>query len=75
MNYDITNSEKTHHQNFEGNPLYVYKDLGTFRILTDGFYLYKEYPDRKGIEPFPIAEGREGFVLREVSSIDQVFLN
>jgi len=74
MFYDVVNLEKTHHQNFEGNPLYVYKDLGTFRILTDGFYLYKEYPDRRGIEPYPIAEGREGFVLKEMSPIDQVFL-
>ena len=74
MVYDIKELEKTHHQNFEGNPLYVYKDLGTFRILTDGYYLYKEHPDRKGIEPFPITEGQEGFVLKEVSPIDQVFL-
>ena len=74
MFYDVVNLEKTHHQNFEGNPLYVYKDLGTFRILTDGFYLYKEYPDRRGIEPYPIAEGREGFVLKEISPIDQIFL-
>jgi len=72
--YNIKKLEKTHHQNFEGNPLYVYKDLGTFRILTDGYYLYKEYPDRKGIEPFPIAEGRGGFILKEISPIDQIFL-
>ncbi|RKX56252.1 MAG: hypothetical protein DRP29_09745 [Thermodesulfobacteriota bacterium] len=74
MLYDVKELEKTHHQNFEGNPLYVYKDLGTYRILTDGYYLYKEYPNKKGIEPFPIAEGREGFVLKEVSPIDQIFL-
>jgi len=74
MVYDLIDLEKTHHQNFEGNPLYVYKDLGTFRILTDGYYLYKEHPDRKGIEPYPIAEGREGFVLKEISPIDQIFL-
>ena len=74
MLYDVTNLEKTHHESPLGLPLYVYKDLGTFRILTDGYYLYKEYPDRKGIEPFPIAEGREGFVLKEISPIDQIFL-
>ena len=74
MIYDLTNFKKTHHRNFEGNPLYVYKDLGTYRILTDGYYLYKEHPDRKGIEPNPIAEGREGFVLKEISPIDQIFL-
>jgi len=74
MFYGITNLEKTHHESPLGLPLYVYKDLGTFRILTDGYYLYKEYPDRRGIEPYPIAEGREGFVLKEVSPIDQVFL-
>jgi len=72
--YDITDLKKTHHESSQGLPLYVYKDLGTFKILTDGFYLYKEYPDRRGIEPFPIAEGREGFVLKEISPIDQVFL-
>ena len=74
MSINIGNLEKTHHQNFEGNPLYVYKDLGTFRILTDGYCLYKEYPDRRGIEPYPIAEGRESFVLKEISPVDQIFL-
>jgi len=73
MVYDLIDLEKTHHQNFEGNPLYVYKDLGTFRILTDGYYLYKEYQDRRGIEPYPIAEGREGFILKEISPVDQIF--
>ncbi len=72
--YDITDLKKTHHESSQGLPLYVYKDLGIFRILTDGFYLYREYSDRRGIEPYPIAEGREGFVLKEISPIDQVFL-
>ena len=74
MLYNITNLEKTCHESPLGLPLYVHKDLGTYRILTDGYYLYKEYPDRRGIEPYPIAEGREGFVLKEISPIDQIFL-
>ena len=73
MIYDTT-KERTHHESPLGLPLYVYKNLGTYRILTDGFYLYKEYPDRRGIEPYPIAEGREGFILKEISPIDQIFL-
>ena len=72
--YSTVNLRKTHHESPLALPLYVYKDLGTFRILTDGYYLYKEYPDRKGIELYPIAEGREGFVLKEISPVDQIFL-
>ena len=74
MFYSTVNLRKTHHESPLALPLYVYKDLGTFRILTDGYYLYKEYPDRKGTELYPIAEGREGFVLKEISPVDQIFL-
>ncbi len=73
MLYDVTNLEKTQHKWIYGS-LYVYKDLGTYRILTDGFYLYKEYPNRKGIEPFPIAEGKPNHILVEANPIDLIFL-
>ncbi len=72
--YNTDGLRRTHHESSQGLPLYVHKDLGTYRILTDGYYLYKEYPDRKGIEPFPITGGREGFVLKEISPVDQIFL-
>jgi len=75
MLYDITNLEKTPHYSFQNLPLYVYQDLGTFRILTDGYYLYKEFPNRKGIEPFPIAEGLPNHILVEASPIDQFFMS
>ncbi len=58
-----------------GEALYVWKDLGTYRILTDGYFLYKERPDRKGIDPNPIAEGKPGYVLTEASPIDQFFMS
>ena len=73
MFYNITNLEKTHHESPQGLPLYVYKDLGTYRILTDGFYLYKELPDRKSIELFPIAKEKPDCILIETSPINQVF--
>ena len=74
MIYNIEGLKRTEHISPIDLPLYVYKDLGTFRILTDGYFLYKEFPDRKGIEPFPIAEGKSGYILTEASPIDQIFL-
>ena len=75
MSYDITNLERSPHYNIEGLPLYVYQDLGTHRILTDGYNLYAETPDRKGINPTPIAEGKPGYILTEASPIDQFFMS
>ncbi len=72
--FNIEGLEKTIHQSNFGN-LYVYKDLGTFRILTDGYYLYKELPNRKGIDPNPISEGKSGYILIEASPIDQFFMS
>ena len=72
--YPVDGLEKTEFISPIGEPLYVWKDLGVFRILTDGYYLYREHPNKKGIIKFPIAEGREGFVLKEISPIDQIFL-
>jgi len=74
MLYNITNLKKTQHESPEGLPLYVYQDNGTFRILTDGYKLYKEFPNRKGIDPTPIAEGLPGHILVEASPIDQFFM-
>ena len=75
MAYNTTNLEKTQHESPQGLPLYIYQDLGTYRILTDGCLLYKEFPNRKGIEPFPIAEGKSGYILTEASPIDQFFMS
>ncbi len=71
--FNIDGLEKTIHQSDFGD-LYVYQDLGTFRILTDGYYLYKELPNRKGIDLNPITEGKEGYILTEASPIDQFFI-
>ncbi len=75
MPYDIANLEKSSHQSPEGLPLYIWQDLGTRRILTDGYNLYPETPDRKGIDPNPIAEGKEGYILLEASPVDQFFVS
>ena len=72
--YNIDGLRRTYHESPQGLPLYIHKDLGTYRILTDGYYLYKEYPNKRGIEPFPIAEGKPSHILVEASPIDQIFL-
>ena len=73
--YPVEGLEKTEFISPIGEPLYVWKDLGVYRILTDGYYLYREHPNKKGIIKFPIAEGKPNHVLMEVSPISQIFLD
>lgn len=71
MLYPTDGLEQTQHENPLGLPLFVYQNNGTYRILTDGYHLYKEWPNRKGIDPNPISEGKPGYVLKEISPVLQ----
>ena len=74
MFFDTKNLEPVGYDSPLLLPTYVYKDLGTYRILTDGVNLYRELPNRKGYIGDPIVEDREGCILVMVNPVDQIFL-
>ena len=74
MVYNVNKLEKTYHRSPLDLPLYVYKDLGVYRVLTDGYNLYIERPDRKGIVLPPITEKEIEYCFLKINPIDQIFL-
>lgn len=66
--------EFTEHESFyiPDQKLWVAKDFGTFRLLTDGAFYYIESPDRKGVSLLESAV--QGAEVAQVSTIDRFFM-
>jgi len=74
MFFNIENLETAPYKDDLGRNLYIYRDLGIYRLLTDGYDLYLERPEKGWVSPFPVFEGKQGYILIETSPVNQIFL-